>query len=46
VRKLIRRLDDIFLEVVFRTELISLHTEMVREDGVHQELTSVPGDIK
>jgi len=39
-------LDDIILEVVFRMELISLHLEVVREEGVHPELTSVPGKTK
>jgi uncharacterized protein (UPF0305 family) len=39
-------LDDIILEVVFLKELISLHPEVVREEGVHPELTSVPGETK
>jgi hypothetical protein len=37
-------LDNIILEVVFRTESIGLHPEVVREEGVHPELTSVPGE--
>jgi hypothetical protein len=39
-------LDDIVLEVVFPKELISLHPEVVREEGVYPELTNVLGETK